>query len=268
MDELKKSPKIIDTHCHLDFSEFDNDRDLIIEQAQEAGVSDIIIPSVSQSTWHKTIVLCESYSQCHLALGLHPVFIDQHEPHHLLELDQLIASTPAIAVGEIGLDYYLKNLDRDKQHAFFSKQLIIAQKHKLPVIIHNRKAHDECIALLKEIDVGGGIIHAFNGSIQQAEKYIELGFLLGFGGMLTYPRSRKLRALAKKLPLNSIVLETDAPDMTVQQHKGLRNSPHYLPFVLESLAEIKEKRPTDIAKILNENVRTLFPESIQDESSS
>lgn len=245
--------RLIDTHCHLDFQEFDDDRDLIIEQAKEAGVLDIIVPSVARSKWHKTIKVCSHYSQCHLALGLHPVFIEEHQPHHLLELDELLATTPALAVGEIGLDYYLKDLDRDKQRAFFCKQLIIAAKHNLPVIIHNRKAHDDCLVLLKEIGTQTGIIHAFNGSIQQAEKYIEMGFLLGFGGMLTYQRSSKLRALVKKLPLDSIVLETDAPDMTVQQHRGERNSPHYLLYVLQSIAQIKQMTEADVAAICTRN---------------
>ena len=172
--------ELIDSHCHIDFSEFDTDRDLIIAKAKEAGVLNIIVPAVAQSNWQKTIGICHHNSPCHLALGLHPVFIEQHQPQHLIELDKLLQSHPSIAVGEIGLDFFLKELNRDKQIAFFSKQLIIAQKHDLPVIIHSRKAHDECILMLRESGVRGGIIHAFNGSIQQAKKYQEIGFLLGF----------------------------------------------------------------------------------------
>ena len=250
--------RLVDTHCHIDFKEFDSDRDLIIAQAQAAGVLDIIVPAVAQGSWNKTITICQRYSQCHLALGLHPVFIDQHQPQHLIELDTLLKTTPTIAVGEIGLDFFLKELDREKQKIFFSKQLIIAKKHKLPVIIHNRKAHDECILMLNETGANSGIIHAFNGSIQQAEKYIELGFLLGFGGMLTYQRSNKLKALVKQLPIESIVLETDAPDMTVQQHHGKRNSPHYLPYVLDSIVEVKKIDINEVATICSNNARQLF----------
>ena len=212
-----------------------------------SNVKQILVPSVSQKKWQKTITICQQYTQCRLALGLHPVFIDQHQPQHLIELDQLIQLHRPVAVGEIGLDYFLKELDQQKQSVFFAKQLIIAKQHQLPVIIHNRKAHDDCLALLKEHQIESGIIHAFNGSIQQAEKYIEQGMLLGFGGMLTFERSNKLRALAKQIPLDSIVLETDAPDMTVAQYKGQRNSPEYIPLILQALAEVKSIPPEEVA---------------------
>lgn len=252
-------PHLIDTHCHIDFDDFNNDRDLIIQQASDSGVLDIIVPSVAKSSWRKTIETCSHYSQCHLALGLHPVFIEQHQPQHLIELDSLVKSHSPIAIGEIGLDYFLKKLDKEKQLAYFSKQLIIAKQHNLPVIIHNRKAHDECINLLTEIGVNNGIIHAFNGSIQQAEKYIELGFLLGFGGMLTFERSTKLHRLVKQIPLESIVLETDAPDMTVEQHSGMRNSPHYLPYIVQSIAEIKEVPEHLVASMTTTNAQKILP---------
>ena len=250
---------LVDTHCHIDFDDFDNDRDIIIQQAQECGVLDLIVPSVAKSSWHKTIKICASIGQCHLALGLHPVFIEQHQPQHLTELDNLIKIHSPIAIGEIGLDYYLKDLDKDKQRAFFNKQLVIAKQHDLPVVIHNRKAHDDCINFLTEMNINKGIIHAFNGSIQQAEKYIDLGFLLGFGGMLTFERSTKLRNLAKQIPLNSIVLETDAPDMTVAQYRGKRNSPQYLPFILQSIAEIKNISVQETALITTTNAQKILP---------
>ncbi|GAA6139576.1 TatD family hydrolase [Arenicella sp. 4NH20-0111] len=244
---------IVDTHCHLDFPVFDSDRDAVLDACAKNHVTDLVIPAVSQPTWRKTIALCHEHSNLHLALGLHPLFVEQHEPQHLNELDQLITqhngdtSKNVVAVGEIGLDFYLKHLDQEKQTVFFTKQLIIANQHSLPVIIHNRKAHDRCLSLLKEIPVVGGIIHNFNGSIQQAHKYIELGFKLGFGGMLTFQRSRVIRALAKQIPIESIVLETDAPDLTVEAHKGHRNSPEYLPHVLAALAEVKELSRAEVA---------------------
>jgi len=236
---MQNAVNMIDTHCHLDFSDFDTDRDQVIANAHANSVSKIVVPAVSQATWHTTIRVCQQYTGCYLALGLHPVFIDNHQPQHLTELDELISQHRPIAVGEIGLDFYLKKLDREKQLAFFTKQLIIAKQHKLPVIIHNRKAHDDCLRLLQEHPVNGGIIHAFNGSVQHAQKYIELGFALGFGGMLTFERSSKLRSLAQTIPLENIVLETDAPDMVVSEHIGERNSPEYLPLIASTLAELK-----------------------------
>ena len=251
---------LIDTHCHIDFADFDDDRDQVIQAAVEAHVNDIIVPAVTYESWQRTTSICEQYPQCHLALGLHPMFIDEHQPQHLTALNGAIENHSPIAVGEIGLDFYLpdQQLNREKQMLFFTKQLIIAKQHELPVIIHNRKAHDECLQVLQKQNLKGGIIHAFNGSIQQAKKYIELGFLLGFGGMLTYERSRKLRTLLKALPLDSIVLETDAPDMTVEQHRGQRNSPEYIPYVLAAVSEVCEIEHAEIAQITRTNVQQLF----------
>jgi len=244
---IESAMELFDTHCHIDFNDFDIDRDDVINGASKKGVNHILVPSVSQHNWHKTIDVCQHYNSCKLALGLHPVFIEQHQPQHLIELDLLIDQHAPVAV---------------KQSLFFAKQLIIAKQHQLPVIIHNRKAHDDCLSMLKEYDINRGIIHAFNGSIQQAEHYIERGFLLGFGGMLTFERSRKLRELAKQIPLTSIVLETDAPDMTVKQFKGQRNSPAYIPYVLEALSEIKSLPLNDVAQITTNNATNMLGSNI------
>jgi len=253
---------MIDTHCHLDFHEFDQDREAVLGRCATNGVEKIVVPAVSAGTFSRTIRVCNYYPNLELALGLHPIFIEAHQPQDLVELDSLIEQHSPKAVGEIGLDFYDKRLIsenlKEKQIAFFTKQLIIAKQRDLPVIIHNRKAHDECLALLNESRLRGGIIHAFNGSIKQAEKYIELGFLLGFGGMLTFERSSKLRKLAEQLPLNSIVLETDAPDMTVAQHKGQRNSPEYLPFIQQALASIKHCSLTAIAEATSQNAKRVL----------
>ena len=253
---------MIDTHCHLDFQAFEHDRDTVIKQCEANGVKKIVVPAVKASSFDHTINTCQRYPQLELALGLHPIFIAEHQPQDLIKLDALISQHKPIAVGEIGLDYFQTELGSDslkeKQTLFFSKQLIIAKQQHLPVIIHNRKAHDECLSLLKQIGSIGGIIHAFNGSIQQAHKYIELGFALGFGGMLTFERSTKLRALAQKIPLESIVLETDAPDMTVYQHKGERNSPEYLPFIQNALAVIKQVSNETIAQTSTETAKRVL----------
>ena len=251
--------ELFDTHCHIDFDEFEADRNSVISAAIEQGVQHILVPSVSQRRWNKTIDVCQQYQACHLALGLHPVFIAEHQPQHLVELEQLINQHKPAAVGEIGLDFYQKDADKEKQLLFFEKQILIAQQYKLPIIVHNRKAHDQCISLIKEMNfTHGGIIHAFNGSIQQAQHYISLGFLLGFGGMLTFERSRKLQNLAKQIPLSAMVLETDAPDMTVEQHKGERNSPEYIPYVLQALSNIKSLPPSEIALNTTNNSKQLF----------
>lgn len=259
---------MIDTHCHIDFQDFDQDRDDVLQRCQSNGVNQLVIPAVSAATFDRTIAICAQYPNLKLALGLHPFFIQSHQPQDLIELDTLLGNntlttrSKPVAVGEIGLDFFESRLVsenlKEKQLVFFTKQLIIAKQHDLPVIIHNRKAHDECLALLRENQVSGGIIHAFNGSIQQAEKYIELNFALGFGGMLTFERSAKLRKLAKRIPLSSIVLETDAPDMTVSQHQGQRNSPEYLPYVQQALADIKGDSLENIAQTTSLNAKQVL----------
>lgn len=239
--------KLIDSHCHLDVEEFDPDREEVLAYARAAGVTGIVIPGVDASRWRHLLEFCADKQDLYPALGLHPVYIDDHRPEHLRQLEQLLADAHPIAVGEIGLDYFVDGLDRDRQQYFFEAQLMLARAAGLPVIVHVRKAHDQVIMTLKRHRVKGGIIHAYNGSLQQAKQYIDLGFKLGFGGMLTYQRSRKLRSLARELPLEAIVLETDAPDMTVAQHHGERNSPEYLPYCLKALAEIRELDPEMVA---------------------
>ncbi len=239
---------LIDTHCHLDLGDFDRDRQQVLQNARTLGVVRIVIPGVQKSGWSQLISLCESESDLYPALGLHPYFVDFHQPHDVDALQQMIGLHQPLAVGEIGLDFYRPELDRDKQLALFGDQLSVARSADLPVILHNRKAHDQMLSILRKTPVKGGICHAFNGSIQQANQYMDLGFKLGFGGMLTYERSTKLRKLAASLPIESIVLETDAPDMPPASHRYQRNSPEYLPEVLAALAQVRNEPAAELAQ--------------------
>ena len=247
--------EIIDTHCHLDVAAFDPDRQAVLERARAGSVSAMVIPGVLAADWNGLLELCAGESDLYPALGLHPVPLEQHADTDLKALEVLLAERRPVAVGEIGLDYFAPGRDRMRQQALFEAQLEMARAAHLPVILHVRKAHDQVLATLRRIRVCGGTSHAFNGSLQQARQYIELGFRLGFGGMLTYERSRKLRALARELPLESIVLETDAPDLTVAQHHGTRNSPEYLPYCLDALAEVREQSPEEVARQTTANAR-------------
>ena len=233
--------QLIDSHCHIDFEAFDHDRAQVLENCARLGITHLLVPGVKHATWDRLIALTKTYPQLYPALGLHPLFIAEHQIQGLEILEAKIQQHQPVAVGEIGLDYSVKDLDRSKQNLFFEKQLLIAEKFNLPVILHVRKAHDEVLVRLKKSHVRAGICHAFNGSKQQAEKYIELGFKLGFGGTLTYEHSRHIRQLAADLPLDSIVLETDAPDMVVASHRGERNSPEYILEVLRSLALLRNE---------------------------
>ncbi len=245
--------ELVDTHCHLDVADFDIDRDQILARCRQHGVNRIVVPGIHAAGWDGLITMCHREQGLYPALGLHPIYLDQHRDKDLVELEERVVRHRPLAVGEIGLDYYVESLSKNRQQFLLEQQLDIAQRAALPVILHVRKAHDQIIATLRRITVHGGICHAFNGSLQQAHHYIDLGFKLGFGGMLTYERSRKLRRLARDIPLTAIVLETDAPDMTVASHRGERNSPEYLPECLTALAGVRGEEPATVAKQTTQN---------------
>lgn len=249
---------LVDTHCHLDDKAFDADRDEVLRHCHELGVDRIVVPAVTRSGWDALLNLCEQHPELAPALGLHPVYIEQHQQVDLDRLAQYLENPAVVAVGEIGLDFLIDNADKDKQEQYFDAQLDLAKQADLPVILHVRKAHDRVLGLLRKKHLKGGIAHAFNGSLEQARHYINLGFKLGFGGMLTYERSSKLRRLAKELPLDSIVLETDSPDLTVSQHRGERNSPEYLPYCLQALSEVRAADPAEVAKRTTENALSVL----------
>jgi TatD DNase family protein len=249
---------LVDTHCHLDVAAFDDDRVQVLERAQRQGVRRLVVPAVDARHWEGLTGLCESQPGLFPALGLHPVYLHAHRPADLAALETEVEKQKPVAVGEIGLDYFIRELDRNKQQALFEAQLEIARNAGLPVILHVRKAHDQVLATLRRIQVRGGTAHAFNGSLQQARQYIDMGFKLGFGGMLTYQRSKRIRQLAKELPVEVIVLETDAPDMVVAAHRGERNSPEYLPHCLRALAEVREEEYTFLAQQTTRNACSVF----------
>ena len=249
---------LIDTHCHLDVPEFDLDRDQVLAEARAAGVGRILVPAIQAAGWQGLISLCQREAGLFPALGLHPVFLERHQAGDLIELARLLAILRPVAIGEIGLDFFLPDLDRVRQQTLFEEQLNLAVSAHLPVIIHARKSHDAVIGCLRRIRTRGGTVHAFSGSIQQAHQYLDLGFKLGFGGMLTFERSSRLRALAKALPLDALVLETDAPDLTVASHQGERNSPAYLPDVLSALAQVRGQDPDYLAAHTSRNALAVF----------
>lgn len=231
--------ELFDTHCHLDVTEFDADRAAVLASARAAGVSWQVIPAVTAAGWHGLLTLCRREQGLYPALGLHPVYLDHHRDDDVFRLEEWVVRERPVAIGEIGLDFFVEGLDHKRQQALFEAQLAVAEQHALPVLLHVRKAHDQVLQALKRFKLVGGIAHAFNASMQQAEQYLELGFCFGIGGMLTYERSRRIRELAQSLPLESLVLETDAPDMSPAEHHGERNSPEYLPEVLRTLAGLR-----------------------------
>ena len=242
---------LVDTHCHLDAAEFDQDRNEVISRSRQAGVGAFVIPAVERKAFGKVLEICGANLSCYPALGIHPMYVD----HATLDDIEALRSRAleVTAIGEIGLDFYVEHYDREKQVEFFESQLKIARDYDLPVLLHVRRSQDAVLASLRKIGVKGGIAHAFNGSFQQAEEFIRLGFKLGFGGAMTFERALRIRSLAQELPMACIVLETDSPDMPPSFIGKARNSPEYLPKIAEVLAQLREMPVNEIKIVTTEN---------------
>lgn len=251
---------LTDTHCHLDAIEFDADRDKIVERAIAAGVTRIVVPAITAENFADVDAICARYSLCRRAYGLHPVYAERHRPDDLLRLREVIAAARPLALGEIGLDGWVKNVDFAAQTHYFIEQLKIARDFDLPVLLHARHANDEVMKQLRRFDIRSGIAHAFNGSMQQADQFIKQGFKLGFGGAFTYVRALNLRRLAKHLPLQAIVLETDAPDMSPAWAHGQRNSPEYLAQIAAEMAALRGTDSGAIMTATESNANTILGE--------
>jgi len=262
-------PAWIDTHCHLDAPEFDADRDAVRAQAAEAGVAHLVIPAVAREHWDTVVALARRHGDSY-ALGIHPLYTPNAREQDIAALRETLArlrgDAQLVAVGEIGLDFFVPGLDADRQIWFYEQQIALAREFDLPVILHVRKSSDRLLKTLRARPVAGGIAHAFNGSVQQAQAFIDLGFKLGFGGAVTYDRALKLRELAAALPLDALVLETDAPDIPPhwlyttagQRAQGQaqgRNTPAELARIADVIAQLRGITPQALAEATGRNAR-------------
>lgn len=263
---------LIDTHCHLDAREFSADRAAVIERSGERGVSGIVIPSVARFNFETVRELAHSFKGGHYALGIHPICVPDALESDLAELESQIQQSlddpRFLAIGEIGLDFFIPRLKtaqmREKQEAYYSGQLDLAQRYGLPVLLHVRRSQDIVLKHLRRRPRIGGIAHAFNGSFQQAEQFIELGFALGFGGAMTFARALQIRRLAAQLPIEALVLETDAPDIPpawLGQAGDIapRNEPGEVAGIAEALAELRNVGLDDIILASAANARRVLP---------
>jgi TatD DNase family protein len=255
---------LIDTHCHLDAVEFSGDRDAVAQAAQDAGVSRIIVPAVEKGNFTAVRDCCQRYRGCVPAYGIHPLYLERAAESDLLFLkewavQELAGTNPLVAIGEIGLDFYAPGYDAALQEHFFVAQLKLARDLELPVLLHVRRAVDQVLKCLRRVRVKGGIAHAFNGSVQQAEEFIRLGFKLGFGGAMTYPGSTRIRRLASALPLDAVVLESDAPDMPPVWLAGGRNAPGQLLPIAQVLSDLRNQPLSQIIQSSSVNARQVIP---------
>jgi TatD DNase family protein len=253
----------IDTHCHLDAEEFSADRTAVLSRAHAAGVQCIVIPAIEVANFATVKALAHSHPQQAYALGIHPLYVERAQPEDLkifrAAVSEALHDPRFVAIGEIGLDFFVPGLDRDKQQLFYAEQLKIAAEFNLPVLLHVRRAQDALLKQLRRISVPGGIGHAFNGSFQQAEMFIERGFKLGFGGAMTYDRALQIRRLAMQLPLESLVLETDAPDIAPAWRHKQRNEPAELAGIAQVLADLRGCSLAEIERITTQNALQILP---------
>jgi TatD DNase family protein len=250
--------RLIDSHAHLDAAAFDPDRTAVLARASAAGVIAQVVPAVAASGWDKLRALAQANPALHPAYGLHPMFLAEHQPRHLDALRDWIAREQPVAVGECGLDGFVEGLDPELQQRYFSAQLELARDADLPVIVHARHAVDAVIQGVRRIGGLRGVVHSFGGSAEQARQLHALGFRLGIGGAITWARATRLRAMVATLPLEQLLLETDAPDQPPAGHRGERCEPAWLPDILAVVAAARGEPEERIAEATCANARALF----------
>lgn len=252
---------MIDTHCHFDFAPFCDVPTQALQQAQAAGVTALIVPAVNAERIAQVLALAQQHAAIYAAVGLHPIY-----PHQSADLD-LLAATLAqhhtddklVAIGEIGLDAWHQAADLAQQQQLLHEQLALARHYQLPVILHSRKTHAQLYQLLKQAKLPQtGVLHGYSGSFEQAMQFVKLGYKIGVGGVITYPRANKTRQAIAALPLESLLLETDAPDMPLNGFQGEANRPERLAIILSTLAELRPEPLTQIAQTIEQTTRELF----------
>lgn len=252
--------KLIDTHCHFDFPPFIEDLDRSLEKLETNHVEKIIIPAVDIHSSQRIIKLISTYDCLFGAIGCHPIY-----QHHLSALDELAtllsnSANKLVAVGEIGLDNYQSAMTMAEQQWYLDGQIQLANQHQLPIILHSRRTHSQIYKQLKATDrLRQGVLHGFSGSYEEAMQFIKLGYYIGVGGVITYPRANKTREAIRKIPIESIVLETDAPDMPLNGFQGEPNRPERLPIILTKLAELRGESASLLSEQIYQNTQNLFP---------
>lgn len=249
---------LVDSHCHLDATELDADRGEVLTRARDAGVSRLVVPAVTADGWPKLRDICAADAGLFPAFGLHPMFLAEHQPAHLDTLRDWLERERPVAVGECGLDFFVEGLDADTQHAFFEGQLRLAREFDLPVIVHARRAVDAVIAALRRIGGLRGVVHSFSGSPEQARQLWAMDFMIGLGGPVTYERAKRLRRLVRDMPLEYLLLETDAPDQPDAGIRGQRNEPARLAVVCDAVAGLRGEAADAIAQATSRNAERLF----------
>ncbi len=258
--------QLIDTHCHLNFDAFDEDRDAVIARAAQAGVSRILIPATDMQTCDQGIALANDHAGIWAAVGIHPNSSADLEPRFIDALQEKALHTKVVAIGEIGLDYHWDTSPKSAQWRAFEAQLELARILELPVIIHNREATDDVLEILERwiqtlpasMKERPGVLHSFSANLEAAERTLAAGFYLGFTGPITFKNADELRSIATHMPIERILVETDSPYLTPTPHRGKRNEPAYVRLVVERLAALRQVSLETMAAQTTLNAETLF----------
>jgi TatD DNase family protein len=250
--------RLIDSHCHMDVAEFAADLPEALERGRKSGVEAFVVPAIDYASWQGLLDLAIRHPEIKAAFGLHPMFLAEYRPEHLDALPDWLQEPQCVAVGECGLDFFVPGLDAAMQEAVFIEHIKLAVRFEKPLIIHARKATERVIQLLKTHGPATGVIHSYSGSLEQARQLIAMGFYLGIAGPITYPRSRRIRAMIQELPLECLLLETDAPDQPLFGEQGRRNEPCFLPRVALAVADAKSLPVEHVARQTTQNALRLF----------
>jgi len=252
--------RLVDTHCHLYLPEFDEDIERVMERAATEGVEQFYLPAIDSSVSDKTLQMEAAFpGKCFAMAGLHPCSVKENYAEELALVEQQLTARKFAAIGETGLDFYWDKTFVQQQYDAFRKQIAWAKQYRIPVVIHSRQSTQECIDQIKELydDRLNGIFHCFGGSLEEAQQIIALGFYMGIGGVITY-KNAGLAAVIAQLPLDNIVLETDAPYLTPAPFRGKRNESAYLKYVVEKIADVKKMRVEEVAELTTANAEKIF----------
>ncbi len=255
--------EIVDSHAHLDFPQFDEDRDCVLERAHRAGIVAIVNIGTNVSSSRASVALAEAYDFVYATVGIHPHDAETADETALDALRALAHHPKVVAIGEIGLDYYRDYSPRPIQRQAFQKQLALAAEVGRPVVIHSRDAHAEVFAALQAWE-GSGVLHTYSAGPERLDDALEMGFLVGLSGPVTYPNAKRLRDVARSVPLDRLLVETDCPYLTPERHRGSRNEPAYVRHVTEAIAKARGESTERLAKATTENARRLFKLSDRD----
>lgn len=249
--------RLIDSHAHLDFPQFEGDRDAVIERAQKAGVIAIVNVGTNLASSRASLALAEEYDFIYAAVGIHPHDAEGANQGALDELRSMAQHPRVVAVGEIGLDFYRDYSPRRAQRQAFDHQLALASELELPVVIHSRDAHDEVFATLLGWH-GSGVLHTYSAGPQYLGQAVDMGFLIGLSGPVTFPNAKRVQEVARAVPVDHLLVETDCPYLTPEPHRGGRNEPAYVQYVAEAIAEARQQSAEHIARVTTDNARRLF----------